>query len=864
HIFGREQMEPGRLEALRAAAVTLADHGGPIRGQLAQQSPDSAVSPQFVTAGRTAPVPEESAEPGPQLCLANGFGGFTRQGDYAIELPSARTTPAPWSNLLANTDFGSIVTEAGLGCSFAGNSGENRLTPWHNDPLADPQGEALYLRDEETAAIWTVSPLPAGGGATCHIEHRSGETVWKRESEGLVQEMACLVAGIDPVKLVRVKLTDRIGTPRRITATYFADWLLGADPGEPGPFRKSWYRADLHALLAHNRWHRDFAGRTAFLAATAPPHSFTTSRREFLGTVPDWERPPGLTAWDLGNRLENRGDDSAAALQVYFDIPPGGSCEFTFILGQADSEQAAAGLIARWQNPARVRSEPGKVARLWEERCGALQVKTPDPAFDLMVNRWLPYQAISSRLFARAGFYQAGGAFGFRDQLQDVLALLLADPSLARQQILRAAAHQFEEGDVLHWWLPPSGRGVRTRYSDDLLWLPFAVARYVEATGDAGLLEERVPFLHASELRKEEHDRYAEFPQGSEASLYDHCLRAFDRAWRLGEHGLPLIGEGDWNDGMNRIGAGGKGESVWLAWFMAATIRSFAEMSRAVGRTGFEERWPGRAKRLVSAIERNAWDGEWYLRAFDDLGRPWGSRENDECSIDSICQSWAVIAGGGNPERARTALNAAFARLVRPDDGIARLLDPPFAETTRDPGYIKAYPPGIRENGGQYSHAAAWLGIALALVGDGDRAKAVFDRLNPILHSDTWEKAERYLVEPYVVAADIGGSEPHLGRGGWSWYTGAAAWSWRLAVEHILGIRLVDRRIELAPCLPRDWSGFKATIEGEGMIEISVERGGEAALAIDGDAALSASQSIEFPGKGRKRRVELTIAGVTE
>ncbi|HSG34254.1 MAG TPA: glucoamylase family protein [Sphingomonadaceae bacterium] len=861
HILGREQIQPGRVDALReAAAVGLTASGVPVGEQLERRLPEPALSPAFTTSGRDFDAPPDAGLLAPDLRFHNGIGGFGANGNYVLDMGAGKTTPAPWSNVLANEHFGAIVTEAGLGCTFAGNSGENRLTPWHNDPLSDLQGEALYLRDEETAAVWTVAPLPAGRKNACQIEHGPGKTVWRRESEGLSQEMSCCVADSDPVKLVRVRLTDRLGVVRRITATYFADWLLGADAQEPGPFRRSWYRADFHALLAQNRWHREFAGRIAFLAATEPPHSLTTSRREFLGQPPDWRRPQGLVAWDPGNRLQNRGEDSGAALQLYFDIPAGGSCEFAFVLGQTGTESEAAELIARWQDIDKVADEFDRVERHWDERLGSLRVDTPDPALDLMVNRWLPCQAIASRLFARAGFYQAGGAFGFRDQLQDVLALLVVDPRLARDQILRAAAHQFEEGDVLHWWHPPSGRGVRTRCSDDLLWLPFTVARYVEATGDHALLDERAPFLHAAELLEDEHDRYAEFSAQGEASIHEHCLRAFDRAWRLGEHGLPLIGDGDWNDGMNRVGHGGKGESVWLAWFMAATIRNFAAMERALGRDGFGEPWLARAEQLVAAIERHGWDGEWYMRAFDDLGRPWGSRENEECNIDSISQSWAVIAGGGDPKRARTALDSAFARLVRPGEGIVRLLDPPFAETLRDPGYIKAYPPGIRENGGQYSHAAAWLGIALAMQGDGDRAKEVFDRLNPILHSDTREQTERYLVEPYVVAADIGGADPHLGRGGWSWYTGAAAWSWRLAVEHMLGIRLMDGGIEVRPCLPSDWNGFEATVMGEGSIEITVKRGAESRLTVDGVATSFDGDPIAFPGKCKVRRVRLIIA----
>jgi len=858
HIFGHNKLESGPLSALRrAAAIYLVDGAGPISSQVAEQICEPVVSPPFMANGGTVPPPPEPQST-KELRFSNGFGGFTDDGDYSIELPKGRKTPAPWANLLANREFGAIVTEAGLGWTFAGNSGENRLTPWYNDPLADPQGEAVYLRDEDTGDVWSISPLPAGDAATCHVEHRCGSSVWKRESSGLVQEMTCLVASDEPVKIVRIKLSDRSGTRRRITATFFADWLLGATAGEPGPFRRSWYAPGCHAILAQNQWNRDFAGWTAFLTATLPPHSLTTSRREFLGPKLDWGRPHGLTVWDLGDRAENFGADSAAAFQVHIDIDPLDSCEFAFIIGQADGEDAAEELIRRWQDSAQAGIASTRIEKEWASRLGTVQATTPDPAFDLMVNRWLPYQAISSRLFARAGFYQAGGAYGFRDQLQDVLAMLLVDPALARTQILRAASHQFVEGDVLHWWHPPSGRGVRTRCSDDLLWLPHAVARYIEATGDFGLLDERVPFLRAAELGSEEHDRYAEFPSGNEGSLYEHCLRAFDRAWRLGGHGLPLIGEGDWNDGMNRIGKGGKGESVWLAWFLTATIREFAGIADRAGQIDFGRRWMGRAELLLKAIEEHAWDGAWYVRAFDDMGDPWGSRSSGECQIDSLAQSWAVIAGGGDPERAGIALDSAFERLVRADDGIVRLLDPPFSETPRDPGYIKAYPPGIRENGGQYSHAAAWLGIASAIRGDGKRAKSVFDRLNPILHSFDEEEAERYLIEPYVMAADIGGEAPYLGRGGWSWYTGAAAWSWRLAVEYILGIRLVDGKIVLTPCLPPEWESFKATIRGNGTIELALERGPRNALNVDGKAATHGP--IVFPGEGQIRKVEVTLA----
>lgn len=871
HLLAGQQLDERRGAALHAAAaLRLDDRGGTIAEQIAAQQQPAIESPLFVPPGRPAGLRTDVGDAGAsiratsasRLDFENGLGGFTAQGEYRIELSAQARTPAPWANVLANPGFGTIVTEAGLGWTYAANSGENRITPWHNDPQLDVQSEALYLRDEETGEIWSVTPLPAGGPGNCTIEHRRGETSWMRTCCALRQDQQCFVAVADPVKIVRLTLKDFSGSARRITATFFADWLLGAVADEPGPFRNCRFRPDLRAVFARNAWQAEFTGRTAFVTATLPLHSLTTSRHEFAGAPPDLRLPPGLAAWDLGDRTENFGADAAAALQVHLDIPAGGQVDFAFVLGQAEDEATAAELAGRWQELSRIDAERLRVSDTWHRLCGAVEVTTPDRGFDLMVSNWLPYQAISSRVFARAGFYQAGGAFGFRDQLQDVLALILADPDLARAQILRAAAHQFAAGDVLHWWHPPTGRGVRTRCSDDLIWLPFVVAHYVDATGDSAVLDERAAFLDATELRDDEHDRYSEFPSDGEASIYEHCLRAFERAWKLGVHDLPLIGAGDWNDGLDRLGVAGKGESVWLGWFLVTTVRNFAAMCKQAGRgTQFGKRWLPRANELLAAIERHAWGGDWYMRAFDDLGRPLGSKNSVDCKIDSLAQSWAAIAGG-NPVRARTALDSAFAELVRDSDDIVRLLDPPFGEAGRDPGYIKAYPPGIRENGGQYSHAAAWLGIAAAMLGDGDRAKEVFDRISPIRHSASPEASERYAIEPYVVAGDIGGCVPHLGRGGWSWYTGAAAWTWRLATEHILGIRLEAGRLVIAPCLPSDWPGYSATVRGAGEISITVRRGSRPGLVIDGHP--TESGAVDFPGQGQAILVEVTIPQTAE
>ncbi|QIQ85700.1 glucoamylase family protein [Erythrobacter sp.] len=856
---GREQREADVIEALEAAARVHLK--GPLTSVERQIEPSRAASLPLAEFVPTAsPVTDAASDtptaPDHERRFDNGLGGFTRAGDYAIELGPGETTPAPWSNVIANAAFGTVVTEAGLGFTFGGNSGEQRITPWHNDPQRDPQGEALYLRDEASGAVWTVTPLPAGGEASCRIEHRPGETVWTRSCQGLEQSLSCSIASGDPVKIVKLAMRDTSGKPRRITATFIADWIIGANAADPSPFRTSRYRPDLAAIIGCNPAADGAQGGIAFLGCSGAVHGLSTSRCDVLGRPPDWKHPQALAAWGLGDRLENAGEDAIAALQVHLDISAGGEAETVFFLGMASSEDEAAKCLARLRGEGAAAAETGASLAAWAERLDCLQVQTPDPAFDLMVGRWLPYQVLSSRVFARAGFYQASGAYGFRDQLQDVTALFLSAPDIARAHILRAAAHQFEEGDVLHWWHPPSGKGVRTRCSDDLVWLPFVTAEYIRATGDTGILAEEVPFLRGSELAPGEGDRYAEFPTGDSASLFDHCARAFERAFRTGTHGLALMGDGDWNDGMNRIGAGGRGESVWLAFFLIAAIRSFSQVAEMAGHGDFTARWPGRADELARAVEEHGWDGEWYLRAFDDHARPWGSAANAECRIDALVQAWSVIAEA-DEERARRAVDSAFAQLVRPSDDIARLLDPPFAHSARDPGYIKAYPPGIRENGGQYSHAAAWLGIACAMLGDGARAKEVFDRINPACHAATREDALHYAVEPYAVAGDISGGSEHLGRGGWTWYTGAAGWAWRLATEYILGIRLVGGRIELRPCLPPEWDGFRASVRANGVIEIQVRRGDAGSLSVDGRTAPPGP--IEFPGEGRRRKVELII-----
>ncbi|MFV1959382.1 MAG: GH36-type glycosyl hydrolase domain-containing protein, partial [Planctomycetota bacterium] len=684
-----------------------------------------------------------------------------------------------------------------------------------------------------TGAVWTPTPAPVPGEGAYQVRHEAGRTTFLHHGHGLVQELTVFAARDDPVKVARLRLRNTWSRPRRLTATWYVAWVLGARREETAAGLVPDFDPQTQSLLVRSPLDPAFAARTAFLATDRDVHGLTTDRREFLGRLGDVARPEGHGTVGPSGRGE-AGCDPCGVLQIHIEVPPGGETTCHFVLGQGEDRDEALALARRWRNPRTVEEGLEAVERFWEETLGALRVETPDPAMDLLLNRWLPYQTLSCRIWGRTALYQSSGAIGFRDQLQDVLAFLPTWPQLARAQILDAAAHQFTEGDVLHWWHPPGGQGVRTRCSDDLLWLPYATAAYVEATGDDRVLDERVPWLLAPPLDEDEKDRYGRYdPAPHPGTLLEHGRRAIERALRFGEHGLLLIGAGDWNDGMNRVGTQGRGESVWLTWFCAATCRAFAPL---LDRRGDEEgasELRETARRLVEAIDAHAWDGAWYRRAWFDDGTPLGSRENTACRIDAVAQAWAVLAGGGEASRAREAMDSVEEYLVRPAERLVLLLAPPFgaeetvgSEPAADPGYIAAYPPGIRENGGQYTHAAAWVGLAWAALArrEGEepapagptahdrslsgRAETIFRLLNPIHRTLEAEGLERYGVEPYVLAADIAGPSPHVGRGGWTWYTGSAAWLRRLGLEGILGLRVERGRARLAPCVPRAWKRY--------------------------------------------------------
>jgi cellobiose phosphorylase len=794
---------------LVAAAARVVLDGRPLADQIDRRdAPREEPAPAFApenSATRTA-TPARPED----LRFWNGIGGFGPDGrEYVIVVDGTELPPAPWTNVLANPQFGCLVTEAGLGYSWAGNSQMNRLTPWSNDPTSDTPGEVIYLRDDESGAVWTPTPLPLGSAATTTVRHGQGCTRYSQASHDLQHDLVVSVPTDDPVKVLTLTIRNLGDRPRRLSATYYVEWVLGT-VRENAPLQVVCDRDDeTGALLARNAWAGSFADTIAFAAASTPPASVTADRREFLGAMGSTAAPAGLKRPSFSGAT-GAGLDPCAAMTVALSIAPGETGTVVFVLGQANDVREVARLVRAYAQPERAAAALARVQQQWDSCLSALQVTTPDPAIDLMLNRWLLYQVLACRLWARSAFYQSGGAYGFRDQLQDVMALVYSAPSEARAQIVRAAARQFEEGDVQHWWHPPSGIGVRTRITDDLYFLPLVVHHYVATTGDTGLLDEPVSFIASPVLRADQEENFSQPATSAQAgTVYEHCLRALKHGFRLGAHGLPLMGTGDWNDGMNKVGAHGKGESVWNGWFFVSVLRAFADLAERRGEAGDVAWCRQHAEELRSALEANAWDGAWYRRAYFDDGTPLGSGENDECQIDAIPQAWAVISGAADPAHARAAMDAVQDRLVRSDDGLIKLFDPPFDKGALEPGYIKGYVPGIRENGGQYTHAATWVALATALQGRGERALELWNLINPVMHATTPEAVQHYKVEPYVVCADVYGAPPHTGRGGWTWYTGSASWLYRVAIEAILGFHLQGDELSFAPCIPPRWPGFE-------------------------------------------------------
>lgn len=867
------ELDSAQRDVLLAAASLVVEHRLPAVAVL-------TAPPRPPVVPKLEPEEAPAAVPGEPLQFFNGYGGFSQDGtEYVIRLPQRggrlQRPPLPWINVVANEKAGFLVSEAGAGCTWARNSQANRITPWSNEPVSDPHGEAYYLRDEETGVVWSPLPGPVPGSGDYEVRHGFGRTRFLTRCDGLLQEVTMFVPEQDPLKIVRLRVSNLAQTRRRLSFTAYQRLILGSLPEQPSLITTR--READGSLRAVNLAAGDFRGGTVFSAlhlhgAEAVGTSHTADRLMFLGQHGSPENPAALALGGVLDGAVGTGLDPCFAQQVVFDLPPGGTVECVVLLGEALNDDEAAGFISRYLGLEDVLAAEEGACTFWRSLLGGLQVATPSPILNVMVNGWLSYQTLCCRMWARSGFYQSSGAFGYRDQLQDSGSLLALDPAYARAQILLHARHQFEEGDVLHWWHPePIGRGLRTKFSDDLLWLAYLTADYVGATGDFAILDVTEPFLSAPLLGEHEDEVYLT-PQRAPAGadLYEHCCRAMDRSLKVGANGLPLMGVGDWNDGMSRVGREGRGESVWMAFFLYHILGHFLPLCERRDDEARVERYSAHRQALYEAINQGGWDGEWYRRAYYDNGQPLGSWLSDECQIDALAQSWAIIARAAPADRAASAMEALSRRLIAEDEGIIRLLTPPFVKTANDPGYIKGYVAGVRENGGQYTHAACWVVKAVAEYGQNNRAVKLLEMLTPVSHSRTQAAADLYKTEPYVMAADIYGAEPHIGRGGWTWYTGSSGWMFRVAVESILGLRVENGdTLLIRPCVPDDWSGYKIAwrdVRHDAVYEISVDgelgadrrvvqvaKDGARCEVVDGTAR------IPMGGHGGKHEVSVTL-----
>jgi cellobiose phosphorylase len=851
---------------LRATARVVMDGShGSLDQQLVRPLPPIEPMPAPLTAVRPPADLKASGADSGTLESFNGLGGFAAGGrEYVMQVhaDAGVIAPAPWSNVVAHAGFGFAATDLGLGFTWSENSHDNRLSPWRNDPVCDPPGEAIFLRDDESGGLWSVTPLPAGGGQPYTVRHGQGYSIFEHSRDDIASALRLSVPRDERVKLFELRVRNSSPRTRRLSATLYVEWTLGEHRARTRLHVVTGREPATGAVLAMNAFREPFGDRVGFVdlhdggggpAVNPWARSITGDRSEFIGRNGSLQSPAALSRQRLSDRT-GPGLDPCGAVQLAFTLRPGEERTLIGQLGEAADPAAARATVQRFRAPQAAAAAATDAIEFWDRTLRTIQVKTPEPSMDLMLNRWLLYQALSCRIWGRSAFYQSSGAFGFRDQLQDSLALLYAAPHLVRAQLLRAAARQFVEGDVQHWWHEPGGQGVRTRFSDDRLWLIFCSLLYVSATGDDAVWDETVPFLEGRLLNENEHEAY-ERPtvSGQSGSLYEHCVRAIALSLPTGAHGLPLMGIGDWNDGMSLVGADGRGESVWLGWFLVSLLRPFADIADGRGEADRARTYRSHADRLTGALDE-AWDGEWYRRAYFDDGTPLGSKENTECRIDAIAQSWAVISGAGRPERARQAMASTDRHLVREQDGIILLLTPPFDKMTPSPGYIQGYVPGVRENGGQYTHAALWTVLAHARLGNGDRAEALFRMINPINHATDPESVDRYRVEPYVVAADVYSQDRHVGRGGWTWYTGSAGWMYRVGVEALLGVTLHRGALRIDPCIPSGWKGYEIMFRtATAEFHVTVE---------NPDGVCRGVSRVEIDGREQPDRL-IPLAGVT-
>ena len=860
--------EDGKILIHSIARIVISDEDGPVSNQIkldVDMKMLDAVSKTSVPYNRVdcnTRCMTNKQDKINELLYYNELGGFSKDGrEYVIQLDDKTHTPAPWINVIANKHFGFHVSETGSGYVWSGNSRENKLTPWSNDPVTDPPGEVIYIKDDNSS-YWTLTPRPVSGGSPYTIRHGHGYSSFQHESHGINQKLTVFAAADEAIKLSLVELENVSGYSGSYTLTYYMRPVLGVNehitsqnlithkPDADGPF------------MITNSYNTEFRESIAFIGSSEKIISYTGDRDEFIGMFNGLDEPGGLFADKLSGRT-GAGYDPCAVIQIRITLSNGEKKAVVFQLGKGKNIDEVKILYNKYKDIRAVINELDSVRGYWRQLTDKIQVVTPDTSMNLLLNGWLIYQIISCRVWARSAFYQSGGAFGFRDQLQDVMAAAYSWPELVRNQILLHSKHQFPEGDVQHWWHNETGKGIRTRYSDDLLWLPYVTADYIERTGDWSILDEHTGYVESEPLGEED-ERY-EVPAASsyETSLYEHCIRAIDRSLKFGDHGIPLMGSGDWNDGMNTVGNKGKGESIWLGWFMYKVLMKFIPISEKYGDMERAIKYGEIGQSIAEAIEKNAWDGNWYLRAYFDDGTPLGSARNTECRIDSISQSWSVISGAAKESRAKEAMRSVEQYLVDTDEGLIKLLTPPFDTGDLYPGYIKGYVPGVRENGGQYTHAAVWTVMAYAGLGMGDMAWKLFNMINPVNHTRTPIEYNIYKLEPYVMAADVYSVPPHEGRGGWSWYTGAAGWMYRVGIEHILGIIKNSEYISFNPCIPREWEGYSVNIKLNNTIyNIEIKnpyRSGHGVKAVVLDGAELEANMLKLSDDGKCHKVEVIL-----
>jgi len=760
-----------------------------------------------------------------ELKYFNGTGGFSQDGkEYITMLRDNVNTPAPWSNIVSNEKLGFLITESGSGYTWFENSRENKITTWSNDPVSDPPSEIIYLRDENTGEIFTITPLPIRGREEYRVRYGFGYSIFEHNSHGISQSMSVYVSPRDPVKIYNVSLKNQSDEPREFSVYFYLEPVLGVFREESAPYIITGMDSENDMLTARNSYNMDYNKNITFITCSTGIDSYTGDRTEFTGRNGYYGRPQGLFYSKL-SRKAGAALDPCMAIQTSVVLLGKQEKKVVFILGQTNDYETSGLLAQTYRRPAVADMVINRAKSKWNKNLGQIQVTTPDDKMNILLNGWLLYQVISCRLWARTAFYQSSGAYGFRDQLQDVLALIHTRPDMVREQIIKCCGRQFEEGDVQHWWHNDTGKGIRTRVSDDLLWLAYVTASYIRSTKDMELLDEKVSYLKAEELSEGESEKYM-LPEVSSqtSSVYEHCTRAIDKSLKFGEHGLPLMGTGDWNDSMNLVGSEGRGESVWLGWFLYKVIMDFIPVCNIKNDAGRIEKYLVIAEELLHSIEKNGWDGEWYLRGYFDNGEPLGSRQNSECRIDSITQSWSVISGGGKPERTEKALESLYRYLINEEERICPLLSPPFEKSEPDPGYIKGYIPGIRENGGQYTHAAIWNIIAFAKKKNGVKASMLFNMLNPISHTVTYSDMMKYRLEPYVMPSDVYSLFPHTGRGGWSWYTGSAGWMYQAGIKWIIGISKKGNRLSFNPVIPPEWDSLSVVyVFGDTQYHIDIK-----------------------------------------